>query len=605
VKSFLRQLKFEILNIIRSKFLMIIGILLLAAAIAMPVIDFAASRKKPDGAIDRPIPMPMNGSVSVKSARVGIPVLPGPDMGNRDSITIDGITINSDNPFYWNIYHLVQEKEYVENDRERFSSPEALDLYLSLMDAEIQHHLKFAMHITDYRDYRYDLNWRGQESIYDKFTFENADVSEDALLEVLQQRRGMDPEYLRSKYLDLPPEEKLAALDRIEGELAELYSILENNDFPLYVDYRIRMESKTIEDLKEQIAKQEQEIINNPSQEDIINNIIEDLKRQIALIEENTIPILQLRLERNIIPGEDTWQNSALSEIENLRNQLSYTEIVSEEEFNQQPWLAQQYGTYQKYVDAMQAQIDEMNNNIIIAEKSIDSDKPDMKFVSDGPRNRTVRFLSYSVFIALFAVLLGGWLMASEFQQGTIRLLMIRPKTRTKILAAKFLSALIISVVIYISGSLLNALTNGICFGFSDFAYPNYTLAGEIGFLAYYLPKMLACIVPVIFSYAFAFMLSVLIRNVAVSIAVPIAGFIANTIFMPILAYTGSANWIAYTPLPYMQLSSFFIQYSVMQEFIRRGVPLNLTYGIILLLGLSVLFIGTAVYVFRKRDIVN
>jgi hypothetical protein len=74
---------------------------------------------------------------------------------------------------------------------------------------------------------------------------------------------------------------------------------------------------------------------------------------------------------------------------------------------------------------------------------------------------------------------------------------------------------------------------------------------------------------------------------------------------MPILAYTGSANWIAYTPLPYMQLSSFFIQYSVMQEFIRRGVPLNLTYGIILLLGLSVLFIGTAVYVFRKRDIVN
>ena len=80
MKSFLRQLKFEILNIIRSKFLMIIGILLLAAAIAMPVIDFAASRKKPDGAIDRPIPMPMNGSVSVKSARVGIPVLPGPDM---------------------------------------------------------------------------------------------------------------------------------------------------------------------------------------------------------------------------------------------------------------------------------------------------------------------------------------------------------------------------------------------------------------------------------------------------------------------------------------------------------------------------------------------
>jgi ABC-2 type transport system permease protein len=88
----------------------------------------------------------------------------------------------------------------------------------------------------------------------------------------------------------------------------------------------------------------------------------------------------------------------------------------------------QQYGSYQNYVNSMQSQIDELNKTILIAQNSLDADKPDMKYVPRGARNRTVSFLDYSVFVALLAVLLGGWLMASEFQQGTIRLLLIRPK---------------------------------------------------------------------------------------------------------------------------------------------------------------------------------
>ena len=81
-------------------------------------------------------------------------------------------------------------------------------------------------------------------------------------------------------------------------------------------------------------------------------------------------------------------------------------------------WLVQQYGTYQKYVSAIQSQIDELNKTILIAQNSLDANEPDMKYVPGGSRNRTVSFLDYSVFVALLAVLLGGWLMASEFQQG-------------------------------------------------------------------------------------------------------------------------------------------------------------------------------------------
>ena len=323
------------------------------------------------------------------------------------------------------------------------------------------------------------------------------------------------------------------------------------------------------------------------------------------MIETITIPTLQLRLERNIIPGEDTWENRALSDIEMNRNQLLYTEIISEEEFNKERHYVLQYGSYDKYVRAMQAQIDEYNNAIMIGEKSIEAGKPDMKFVPKGPRNRTIEFLRYSIFVAMFAVLLGGWSIASEFQHGTIRLLMIRPKTRTKILMAKFLAALTLSLVIYMLGSLLNLITNGILFGFSDYAYPNYTISGDINFFAYYVPKLLACTVSIIFAFAVAFMLSVIIKNVAVAVAVPIACFIGCNMVMATITYSGAMNWVAYTPIPYVQISSFFTQNTMVRYVLQRGIPLSLTYGIILLLVLSAICTFISLSIFKRRDITD
>jgi ABC-2 type transport system permease protein len=607
VMSFMKQIRYEIKNIIRSKFLLIISVLLIVAAVAFPIINLVTTNRQQDDFNGRP--MPIDGVRITSRGIIDKPVYPGiPGYpGSDEEITIDGVTIKADNPYFWEISSMMNEKEQVENDKERFSTSEALDLYLALLDTEFQFTLNFAKYVTNYQDYRTNLKWMAQESVYDKFIFENIDVSEDILLEVLNQRRYMEPEMFKNKYLDLSAEERLAALDALDEELTSLIAILENNDFPQYVALRIKQENKNIENFYQQIAIQEQEIINNPSQEEIINNIILDLKRNIAMIEENTIPILQLRLEKNIIPGEDVWQNYALSDMESLRNQLAYTEILSEEKFNQESWLVQQYKTYSNYVSEMQKQIDAINNAIIVADKSIEADKPDMKYVSDGSRSRTVQFLNYSIFVALFAALLGGWIMASEFQQGTIRLLMIRPKTRTKILLAKFTSALVICLAVYGIGSLLNVVTNGICFGFSDYAFPNYSVAGEIGFFAYYLPKMLACTVPVVFIFSIAFMLSVLVKNVAVSIAVPIATFIGSTIITTALSFTQSSSWLVYTPLPYMQLSTFFTQEALYNPIYGYGsrMTLNLTYGILLLLGLSVVCSVISILVFKRRDIVN
>ena len=268
-----------------------------------------------------------------------------------------------------------------------------------------------------------------------------------------------------------------------------------------------------------------------------------------------------------------------------------------------------QYGTYARYVAAIQAQIDKMNNSIIIAQNCLDAEKPDMKYVPDGSRNITVQFLAFSIAVALFGALMGGWLMSSEFQMGTIRLLMIRPKTRLKILMSKFLAGLLACIALYLAGVIINIILNGICFGFEDFGFPNFTVLGETGFFAYYIPKFLACLVPIVFVYCVAFMLSVLVKNIAVSIAVPavcLVGCILAVFSMYLFSFNFSLMYVmAFTPIPFIQMYSFFTDNSPITMMLQNGVPISMAYGIIMLLVLSAICVGVSMLVFKKKDITN
>lgn len=606
--GFIKQIRFEIRNILKSKFLFIMAILAIVFSVAIPAITYISQKasQNPDDGVIRPTATVYRASfVETKPIDPGY-FYPGP-IDKGEPIIIDGVTIELNNPFYWNLQSILSEKAMMESGQSPFKNPASIDLWLKLSEEEIKYFLMFAKQITTHQDYRQELAWRGTESLYDKFFLEHNDVPLAVLEEVAGYRKGVDPAMIRQKYIDITSEQKLAGIVRAEEELALIQDIVSNNNFPKYIDMRVKMSRNDIEELKENIAVQEKAILDNPTLEDQLNQVILDLKRQITMIETITIPIFEYRLEKMIIPGLPIWQNNALSDIENSRNQLNYTVIQTEEDWNNSRrnggW--NENTTYREYVAQMQRQIDNLNKTIIIAQKSLDSDRPDMAYVPQGSRSKTTNFLQYTSVIALFGVLLGGWLIASEYQQGTIRLLMIRPKTRTKILLSKLLAAIFVWLVITFVSSLLNGLSNGILFGFADFAFPNYTVAGQMGFIAFYIPKLLACLTPILFMFTGAFMLSVVVKNIAVAIALPILFYIGSVISTVILGFSANMGWLAYTPIPFMQMPSFFSRNNNIEYIIQRGVNLNLTYGILLLIGLSVVFTAISVVVFKKRDIVN
>ena len=602
---FIKQIRHEIRNILRSKFILIIAILVLAGSILLPVayVIVPALRNGLGGGIIRP-PFPIDKVYAASSAAF----FDKGGRGDQESITVNGVTIPSTNPFYWNIKSMIDQKASMEVNQNTFSKPEVLDLVLAMFDTQIDFMVKCAIHISDPQDYRQDLVWRIQyDTLYDKFIYDNIDKPAEDLIEASNYWKGSDPETFRKKYIDVTPQARLEAQTKVEDTIATILSLIANDDFPKYIELRIQQENDQIAMLNDSIALLTQQILENPALEENNNMIIQDQKRQIKMINENNIPILEFRLEKNIVPGKQIWQNTAISQLESSQMDLIYHESnkKSEEDFMKDQGLIEQYKTYQNYLNEIQKQINKLTETKTIALNSLNAGKPDMKYVPDGARSETVRFLDFSVAIAMFGVLLGGWLIASEHQQGTIRLLMIRPKTRIKILTAKFLAALIICLVMYLAGSLLNIVANGICFGFGDLAYPNYTISGEINFFAFYLPKLLACVLPILFGFAVAFMLSVLVKNTAVAIAVPLICYVGCYIVMTYFHYRPEMSWIAYTPVPYIQLSSFFIDNSPINMAIQNGITFSMPLGIIMLVALTAASMIASIFVFKKRDITN
>lgn len=612
----IQHIKMEIRNILRFRFLLIMAILIMVLAAVVPIIGFLASRQF-DNYNGPPV-------VPLKEGAAGIALVQAevldPYPGNRESITVKGKTIYADNPFYWNLMSIVDEKRNLELKPGNFINPASVDLLLSLMDQEIDYYLNFASNIASWQDYRTDLAWQGLENVYELFFLKNHEANLGALAEVAMFRKGIDPETLEKSFINIPAEQRLERIDRAEENLNMLTDIVVNNNFPQYIDLRIRMAEDQIKSIRESIAIQEKTIVDNPSQEEHLSQYIEQMKKEITVIETTTIPMLEYRLARNIVPGLPTWQNTAILDLEDSRNQLAYLlPMMTEEEFNKRqggdkfalgsfysayPYFPGQ-NTYEEYVATTQRRVDALNLSIIVAQKSLDTDRPDMKYVPSGSRSQTVGFLSYSMVVALFGVLLGGWLIASEYQQGTIRLLMIRPKTRSKILLAKFTAAALVWLAVDLLTSLINLITNGILYGFGDFAFPNYTVSGQIGFAAYFLPRLLACLLPILFSFAIAFMLSVIVKNMAVAIVVPVVFYIGSFILTSFTIYSSGAQWLFWTPFPFLQMWSLFTPGSAFQYLAQQGISFNLPYGLALLLVLSVAFTAISWAVFRKRDIVN
>ena len=307
----------------------------------------------------------------------------------------------------------------------------------------------------------------------------------------------------------------------------------------------------------------------------------ENEKDQSTLIQ---IEVLEMRLKNEIAYGDD-YKNAALSRYQ--QSQLEVNELSNKNN--------KSYEEEKAYQSAKED-----------AEKSryaIEQGK-DIYNTSDAREFLLNVFSKYELFIIITIVLIAGAIVSDEFNKGTIKSLLVRPYSRTKILLAKFITVLITVLFIMVVTVILQFIIGGISFGFESLSIPNVVYnfktgkIMEVGILKSIICTGLGKLPIYVLLGTLAFALSTLFNNTAVAITITLLGYMASSIVNQ-FAYYYDMEWLKFFVTPNWDFTQFF--YGNLPLIKGMSIPLSI---IICLVYFVIMIIPTFV-VFNKRNIKN
>lgn len=201
-------------------------------------------------------------------------------------------------------------------------------------------------------------------------------------------------------------------------------------------------------------------------------------------------------------------------------------------------------------------------------------------------------------FVGLFTIIIAAGIVASEFNWGTIKLLLIRPIKRWKILAAKYITVLLFGFLMIMLLFAYSGLLGAILFGMPENFVP---------YLNYYQGEVTEQSMPVhlLFYYVLlsistfmlatmAFMMSAVFRNSSLAIGLSVFLLFMGGQVTQLIAMKYS--WAKY---------SLFANTNLIQYF--EGTPMvdgmTLPFSVIMLIIYFLLFLFLSYFVFKKRDV--
>ena len=355
-------------------------------------------------------------------------------------------------------------------------------------------------------------------------------------------------------------------------EMESIIAKLDENDWKYFANEDLQNANNKIEELNKQKAQtQDTEIIKG------LNNEIENAK-----VEKE---IAEYRLEKNIPYGVD-YLNIALT-----RYQTSSGTLISYDLENKELDFEEQ----KEYNDALTTR----EESKYIIETGTDINK------SDSLKGSLQYFYSqYGVFIIVVIIMIAGTIVSEEWSKGTIKLLLVKPYTRTQILLSKFLTVLIISAFVIVSTILMQILVGGILFGFESLFEPvvvynlSTNVIQEINILAYLGIQTLTQLPIIILLATLAFAISTIFSNSALAITVSLLGYMGASIINQ-LAIAYNLSFMKYFVTMNWDLS----------QYLFGGLPymegMNLITSIIICVVYLLIMLIPTFIIFKKRNIKN
>lgn len=351
--------------------------------------------------------------------------------------------------------------------------------------------------------------------------------------------------------------------------------------------------------------------INGGDWKHFVNEELETVKSQINQMETvnaNSVELKNLQIEKQALEWrlekDISYGNSNMNDILN-QWQSEKESLAQFEEQEKTKSLTYQEKTKKQETEAI----------IAVSEKAIINGIPEnaegthlngaysiTTAANDGLISATQ---SYGMFIVILAVIIAGTIVSEEFSRGTIKLLLVRPYKRVKIIIAKFISCLIILLIAIVVISIMQYIIGGITYGFNN--YNNQTIIYNfstgnvelIGAFKYLVISTLAILPQYLLIMTLAFALSIICNNTPVSVALPLLGMMGAEIINTLAYQYEKARFLIYFVTPNWDFTQYL--FGKMPTLDELSAP----FSIIICLIYFIIMLATSLIVFKKKDIKN
>ena len=450
---------------------------------------------------------------------------------------------------------------------------------------------KYANSGSEYDYYLYNENYinslRGEletlnpEKSSDVTTYINL-LSEIQLSEMMEQHKDAEwklaiineriaPYITERNTYQYGAEKNEAQVQEINQEIDALLAKLDENDWKYFAREDLTKAEQQIEELNAQKEQTEDKAV--------LENIETELNN--AQMEKE---IAEIRLNKDI-PYGTNYLNRAISTLQtantNLANFKNIEELTYEQKLEYNSYLEDQAES--RYILETGRDIHNTNTLKGILENF---------------------YSQFGIFLIVVVVMIAGTIVSEEFNKGTIKLLLVKPYTRNKILMAKAITTLIMIIFVIAVTLVMQILIGGIIFGFDSLAEPvvaynfNTNTMEEMNIFANLGVQTLTQLPMIILLATLAFAISTLFSNSTLAITISLLGYMAASIInqlaigydLQFMKYFVTMNWdlsiYANGALPYME-------------------GMNMTMSIIISVIYFLIMMIPTFIVFKKRNIKN
>ena len=360
-------------------------------------------------------------------------------------------------------------------------------------------------------------------------------------------------------------------VEAVNQEIDNLLAKLDENDWKYFA--------------REDLAKAEQQIeeLNAQKEQTEDKAVLENIETQLdnAQMEKE---IAEIRLNKEIPYGSD-YLNKAISKLQtantNLANFKNTEELTYEQKLEYNSYLEDQAES--RYILETGRDIHNTNSLKGILENF---------------------YSQFGIFLIVVVVMIAGTIVSEEFNKGTIKLLLVKPYKRNKILMAKAMTTLIMIIFIIVVTLVMQILIGGIIFGFDSLSEPvvaynfNTNTMEEMNIFANLGVQTLTQLPMIILLATLAFAISTLFTNSTLAITISLLGFMSASIInqlaigydLQFMKYFVTMNWdlsiYANGALPYME-------------------GMSMTLSIIICVIYFLIMMIPTFMVFKKRNIKN